>query len=91
MLNGLKLDGKKDMSITNEVVDLSDPNKVYVPLINNNVLCECITKVGKKVKKGTIIGVRKDLDFPILSPVSGTVVDIKKVLYLNHPIKWKIQ
>lgn len=84
MLNGLKLDGKKDMSITNEVVDLSDPNKVYVPLINNNVLCECITKVGKKVKKGTIIGVRKDLDFPILSPVSGTVVDIKKVLYLNN-------
>lgn len=83
MISGVKIEGKKNMSITDEVVDVSNPNKVYVPLINNNVICECIVKDGKKVKKGSIIGIRKDLDFPVLSPVSGTVVGIKKCLYQN--------
>lgn len=84
MINGIKLEGNKEMSLSNEIVDVSDPNKVYIPLINNNVLCECITKSGRKVKKGTIIGIRKDLDFPILSSVSGKVIGIKKCLYLNN-------
>jgi len=83
MLRGIKLDGKKNMSLSEEVVDFCSPSRVYVPLMNANVACECLTKKGKKVRKGTQIGVRKDLDFPILSPVSGTVVDIKKCLYLN--------
>src|SRR5574344_1302775 len=84
MINGKKIDGRKEMSISNEVVDLSNQNKIYVPLINNNVLCNYLTKAGRKVRKGTVIGMRKDLEFPILSPVSGTVVGIKKVLYLNN-------
>ncbi len=84
MLKGVKLDTKKKMSIKNEVVDVSNPNKVYVPLINSNVKCECVVKKGKKVKKGTILGIRKDIDFPILSPVSGTVTGFKKCLYLNN-------
>ena len=83
MLNGIKIKNIGQKVISNEVVDVSDPNKVYIPLINNGVICECIVKKGKKVKKGTQIGVRKDIDFPILSSVSGTVIDIKKCLYLN--------
>lgn len=77
----IKLNSKKSMSMTSEVVDFSNPKKVYVPLINQSVLCKCVTKIGKTVKKGTIIGKREDLDFPILSPVSGEVVDIKKMLH----------
>ena len=50
MLRGIKLDGKKEMSLSNEVVDVSDVSKVYVPLMNGNTLCECIVKKGKKVK-----------------------------------------
>ena len=83
MLRGIKLNGKKEMSLSDEVVDVSDVNKVYVPLMNGNVPCECMVKKGKKVRKGTVIGMRKDIEFPILSPVSGEVVDIKTCLYLN--------
>lgn len=83
MLRGIKLNGNKEMSLSDEIVDFSNPTRVYVPLMNGNVECECVTKKGRKVKKGSVIGVRKDLDFPILSPVSGTVVGIKKSLYLN--------
>lgn len=83
MLRGIKLDGKKEMSLSDEVVDFSEPTKVYVPLMNGNTECECVTKKGRKVKKGSVIGIRKDLDFPILSPVSGTVLGIKKCMYLN--------
>ena len=84
MIKGIKLEGKKEVSISNEIVDFSDPNEVYVPLINNGVICECVTNEGRKIRKGTIIGIRKDIDFPILSPVSGTVVGIKDGLYLNN-------
>ncbi len=83
MIRGLKIDGKKDMSLSDEVIDFSEPSRVYVPLINGNTKCICLTKKGRKVKKGTIIGKREDIDFPILSPVSGTVVSIKKSLYSN--------
>lgn len=83
MLRGIKLDGKKEMSLSEEVVDASAPSKVYIPLMNGNTVCECLTKKGRKVKIGSIIGIRKDLEFPILSTVSGTVIDIKKCLYLN--------
>lgn len=83
MLRGIKLDGKKNMSLSDEIVDVSEVNKVYVPLMNGTVKCECIVKKGKKVKKGTVIGIRKDIDFPILSPVSGVVSDIKTCAYLT--------
>lgn len=83
MLRGIKLDGKKEMSLSDEIVDVSEVNKVYVPLMNGSVRCECIVKKGKKVKKGTIIGIRKDIDFPILSPVSGVISDIKTCTYLT--------
>lgn len=83
MIRGIKLDGKKEMSLSDEIVDVSAPSKIYVPLMNGNIVCECVVKKGKKVKKGTIIGIRKDIDFPILSPVSGTVLEVKKALYKN--------
>lgn len=83
MLRGIKLDGKKEMSLSEEIVDVSEVNKVYVPLMNGNIHCECVVKKGKKVRKGTVIGIRNDIDFPILSPVSGEVLDIKTCTYLN--------
>lgn len=84
MIKGIKLDNKKGISISSEVVDFSSPNEVYIPLINNGVLCESVTNEGRKIRKGTIIGIRKDIDFPILSSVSGTVIGIENKLYLNN-------
>ena len=86
MLKGIKLDGKKEMSISDEVIDFSNPSRVYVPLMNANVPCECLVKKDKKVKKGSVIGIRKDIDFPILSPVSGTVIGLKKCLHPNGSV-----
>ena len=82
MIKEIKLDGKKDISIVNDLVDFSNVSKVFVPLINCNILCKCLTKKGRKVKIGSVIGIREDIDFPILSPVSGVVLDIKKYQYL---------
>ncbi|HOO68509.1 MAG TPA: RnfABCDGE type electron transport complex subunit C, partial [Bacilli bacterium] len=84
MLKGIKLDSKKTMSITDEIVDVSNPDKVYIPLINSNVICDNLTKKGRKVKKGTMIGIRKDIEFPILSPVSGKVLGVEDQLYLTN-------
>ena len=83
MIKGLKLDGKKEMSLSEEIIDFSSPSKVCVPLMNNNTPCECLVKKDKKVRKGTIIGIRKNMDFPVLSPVSGTVIGMDKCLYTN--------
>lgn len=82
-MRGVRLDLKKEMSLSDEIVDVSDVNKVYVPLMNMNIECECTVKKGKKVKKGSVIGIRKDIDFPIVSPVSGSVCDIKTCTYIN--------
>ena len=51
------MEGKKDLSISTEIVDVSNPSKVYVPLINCGVLCTATAKKGKKV-------------LPLLSPLN---------------------
>lgn len=84
MIRGVVLDQNKEMSITDEVVDMCEPKVVYIPLANyTNTDCKCLTSIGKRVKKGTVIGIREDIGLPILSSVSGKVVDIRKNLYLN--------
>mgnify|MGYP001298828200 CR=1 FL=1 len=84
MIKGAKLENHKEMSITNEIVDMTDVKTVYIPLVNHsNLHCKCLVKVGKKVSKDTIIGIREEMNFPIYSSVSGKVVDISKCLYLN--------
>ena len=45
MLRGIKLDSNKEISITSEIVDASFPNKVYIPLINNGVICESFLQI----------------------------------------------
>ena len=48
MIRGLKIDGKKEMSLSEEIIDFSSPDKVYVPLMNNNTPCDCLVKKEKK-------------------------------------------
>jgi len=84
MYSKIKLDDNKEISLKKELIDKSDITYVYIPLFNCGVECKCLVKKGKKVKKDTIIGIREDIDFPILSPVSGTVMGIEKKLYLNN-------
>lgn len=82
----IHISGKKYLTIDKDVIDFSNPKKVYVPLVNQGRNCTCKTKIGSRVKKGTVIGIREDINFPILSPVSGTVTGIKEHLYANGSV-----
>ncbi len=86
MYSKITLDSKKGISLKRELVDKSRVTFVYIPLVHNNIKCKCLVKPRNKVKKDSIIAVREDIDFPILSSVSGTVVGIVKKLYLNNTI-----
>ncbi len=85
MLSGIKLINHKKRSITNRVLEINKPKVVYIPLVNHtNLECKCLVKIGAKVQKGEVIGVRDDyLELPIHASVSGKVIDIKDKLYLN--------
>lgn len=83
-MRGVKLDSKKNLIINDKFVDLTNTDKVYIPLFSNNIVCDCKVKVGSRVKIGSVIGTREDIDFNILSSVSGRVVAILKKRIFNN-------
>lgn len=84
MLRGISLEGNKKMSISKEILDMCDVDILYVPLVNHsNLNCKCLVKAGEKIKKNDVIGMREDIELPILSPVTGVVKEISNCLYLN--------
>ena len=61
-----------------------DPEYVYVPLIAGSTKLKPIVSAGDNVLKGQVVALREDrFAHPVHSPVSGTVVGVKKVW---HPI-----
>lgn len=85
MLSGVKLIDHKRKSITDQILEINKPALVYIPLVNHsNMECKCLVKIGAKVQKGDVIGLRDDyLEFPIHTSVSGKVTAFKNKLYLN--------
>lgn len=85
MLRGIELDGNKDISIKRDILDMSEQiNTLYVPLVNHtNLNCKCLVNVGDVVEKNSIIGMREDIELPILSPSDGTIKEIGECLYMN--------
>lgn len=82
-MRGLKLFGNK--KTTEKLNIYNKPEYVYIPLINGND--RDITVLVKKddyVFKGTHLGKRKgNIKIPIISSVSGKVVDFENKLYLD--------
>ena len=73
------LDGHKDLTAHKEIVTLTNPDVVWIPLINGNAPCTPLVSVGDTVKVGTKIAERNDHFYlPVYSPVSGKVVAIEK-------------
>ena len=83
-IKGVHLDGKKEMSIKNEIVPFLNPKFVYFPTVSGTVVYKSLVSVGDKVLKGQPILQRNDrFGHPVCSSVSGEVSAIKKMW---HPI-----
>lgn len=73
------LDGHKELTAHNEIIDLKAGEKIYIPLMHGNATVKCLVNVGDEVKIGDRIGVRDDHFYvPFFASVSGKVVGIEK-------------
>jgi electron transport complex protein RnfC len=85
-LKPLHIDGRKERSAHTPVLDIPFESKklMYIPLVGpNGVDIDLHAKVGDHVNIGQAIGVRKDMEVPFFSSVSGSIVR-KENKY--HPI-----
>lgn len=85
MSKGVKIPGYKSITKNEKLGVCNKPKYVYIPLINqNDTDITVLVKKGDYVYKGTHIGRRKgNLKIPIISTVSGTVVDFVSRTYHN--------
>ena len=80
-VHGIKLHGKKRLSINNIIENVLKPNFVYFPLVQHGVSYKKVVEIGALVKMGQPILYREDrYAHPVCSSVSGRVSDIKKML-----------
>lgn len=74
----------KDYLSKEGLIDLTDVNVFYIPMIVNGSLdCISLVKVGDKVNKNNPIIKNEKLDYTILSPLTGVVKEIGKYTYLD--------
>ena len=79
---GLRIPKKKKMSINNKLTAYVKPNKVYIPLVDEDM--NILTKKGDHVFKGQVLAKRKNsFETPVFSSVSGTIANIEEVSYQN--------
>lgn len=72
--------GRKEQTV-DKAVEIFNPRYVYVPAVDSRGgLLNSLAEEGKVVKKGTLLGLRAPDDFPIYSPVSGTITARKKMM-----------
>lgn len=73
------LDGHKELTAHNEIIDLTAGDKVYIPLMHGGAVIKCLVNVGDEVKIGDRIAVRDDHFYvPFFASVSGKVIGIEK-------------
>ncbi len=82
---GYKIPNNKKSSIKSKIEIYNKPKVVYIPLVNgNDTDVTLLVKKDDDVKLGKMIAKTKgDMRIPILSSVSGRVVDITEKEYLN--------
>ena len=82
---GIKLTGYKELTKDKKIGICNKPKYVYIPLISqSDTNITVLVKKGDYVYKGSHIGKRKgNLKIPIISSVSGTVIDFVNKTYHN--------
>ena len=74
---GLKLPGKKGITVNKKVLSFLKPKCVYIPLYDTN---DILVKEGDNVYKGQVIAYRSGtFKLPIFSSVSGKVKSFEEV------------
>lgn len=73
------LDGHKDLTAHNEILEIKDVTNVYIPLAMGNAKIEVSVKENDPVKVGDLLAARNDHFYvPIYASVSGTFKGIVK-------------
>ena len=82
---GYKIEDNKKISIKNKIEILTNPKLVYIPLVNGlDKDVTILSKKGDNVSIGDMIAKTKgDLRIPILSSVSGKIIDFVDKEYLD--------
>jgi len=77
------VDGHKELTNYNEIIKLTAPKLVYIPLFNfNSTQVELLVKEGDRVFVNSKIAIRNDnMIVPMFSPVSGTVKGVLKMMH----------
>lgn len=85
---GTKIPKHKTISLNKELIEYKDVDKVYIPLANgNDTDVTVLVKKGEYVYKGDMIGKTKgDFRIPIISSVSGVVVDFEEMSHASGKI-----
>lgn len=87
-LGKIRLNGKKELTKTKEVITLPEPETIYIPLIiGASTDFEVHVNEGDYVYKGTKLATRKDLYVPLYSPVSGKVKGIEKRMHTSGKVQ----
>lgn len=82
---GYKIEDNKKISIKNKIEIFNNPKLVYIPLVNGlDKDVTILSKKGDNVSIGDMIAKTKgDLRIPILSSVSGKIIDFVDKEYLD--------
>ncbi len=79
-LKGVKIEGKRNISLVNGVQEYLNPRYVYIPLTDGKISYRTIVGVGDRVLKGQVVALREDrYAHPVHSAISGKVIGIKKM------------
>lgn len=85
MVIGTKIPSFKSITKNKEILVYNKPEIVYIPLVcgNDTNVSLCVNK-GDYVYKGDTLGNRNgNLFMPIISSVSGYILDVKEMTYAN--------
>lgn len=81
-IKAVHIPGRKEMSTERDILNYTNPDVVYVPLVESGTVCDLFVQVGDKVNVGQVIGEKGGrFSIPIHSPVSGEVVSINKKVW----------
>ena len=80
IIKGMRIKGKRHISLSNGVQEYLNPKYVYIPLTNGAINYRNVVGVGDEILKGQVVALREDrYAHPIHSAVSGKVIGIKKM------------
>ena len=86
-MRGIRLKGYRKLTKDKDIMVFDKPKYVYIPLIcSNSTDVEIKIRRGSNVKIGSVIAVSNKNGLPILSSVSGTVIDYEDKYAYNGEI-----